>query len=188
MNLAYPKEWLTIANRALNLVGETSIQDFTGSGETTQNINIQLPSVVQQVLSYYPFRCARKRATLAPVLDAPVYEYQYAYQLPSDFVSLVKVNTSKEFSFEADKILCDDSELQITYIALPETPISLMPIIQEAITVLLAYNISKISTVNEGLTQRLYQEYQLLVASAKQNDDQGASQDLDGEEWWTETR
>lgn len=188
MNLAYSREWLTIANRALNLVGETAIQDFTGSGEPTQNIVTQLPSAVQQVLSYYPFRCARKRSTLAPVLDTPVFEFKYAYQLPTDFVSLVKVSGVEEYQLEGDTILSDDVELQIVYAAVPATPKALTPLIQEAITLLLAYKIAKISTMNEGLANRLFQEYQLIVAEAKKNDDQGIRENLDGDNWWTEER
>lgn len=188
MNLSYSKEWLTIANRALNLVGETSIQDFTGSGEPTQNVTIQLPSAVQQALSYHNFRCARKRTSLAPLLDAPAYGYKYAYQLPVDFVSLVKAE-SEDYSLENDKILSNDLGLNITYVAVPETPQALTPIIQEAIINLLAYKIAKISTMNDGLATRLQQEYQLLIAMAVRNDEIGACDpDTDGDTWWTDER
>lgn len=188
MNLTYDKEWLTIANRALNLIGEPAIQDFTGSGEPTQNVVIQLPSAVEQVLSYHPFRCARKRTSLAPVLDSPVYEYIYAYQLPVDFVRLVSVYECEDYSLEGDKILANKDEMYICYIAEPATPDSLTPVLREAVTVLLAYKIAKIATMNEALIQRLYQEYQILITSAKKDDQAGVFQNYDGDEWWTDER
>lgn len=188
MNLVYEKEWLTIANRALNLIGEPTIQDFSGSGEPTQNVNLQLPSAVEQVLAYYPFRCCRKRSSLAPVIDAPVYEYKYAYQLPVDFVRLVSVYECEDFSVESDKILTDKDELNICYIAEPTSPDTLTPILQEAITVLLAYKIAKIATMNEALIGRLYQEYQILITAAKKEDQAGTYQNYDGDEYWTEER
>lgn len=187
MNLAYPREWLTIANRALNLIGETVLQDFTGTSESTQNIIIQLPSVVQTVLAQHPFRCARKRSSLAAVLDAPTYEYSYAYQLPSDFCRIVSVSGTEEFSIERDKLLSNDTNIYITFIALPETPQSLSPAIQECIVLLLAHNLARSTTTNDNLAVILYQQYTTALNQAIKSDDEGRRQDS-CEEWWIEDR
>jgi len=187
MTLAYPREWLTIANRALNLVGESELQDFTGTSESTRNILIQLPSVVQSVLSQHTFRCARKRASLAAVLDGPTYEYKFAYQLPSDFCRIVSVNGTEDFSIEGDKLLTNDMDIFITYIALPETPQALSPAIQECIVLLLAHNLARTTTTNDNLAVILYQQYTANLAQAIRHDDEGKSQ-ATYEGWWTENR
>lgn len=187
MNLVYPREWLVIANRALNLIGETALQDFTGTSESTQNITIQLPSVVQSVLSQHTFKCARKRTSLAAVLDAPAYGYRYAYQLPSDYCRIVEVNGTEDFSIEGDKLLSNDTGIFITYIALPETPQTLTPAIQECIVYLLAHTLARTTTTNDNLAVILYQQYTALLAQAIKHDDEGKRQDM-YEEWWTENR
>lgn len=187
MKLAYPHEWLVIANRALNLIGETALQDFSGTSESTQNIVIQLPSVVQSVLSQHPFRCARKRASLAAVVDAPTYEFLYAYQLPSDFCRIVSVSGTEEFSIEQDKLLSNDTDIFITYIALPETPASLTPAIQECIVLLLAHNLARTTTTNDNLAVILYQQYTASLTQAIKSDDEGRRQDQ-YEQWWVEDR
>lgn len=193
MNLTYPREWLKIANRALNLIGAEPIQEFDSAGEAAQNLNIQLPAAVQEVLAYHPYRCARSRSTLAPLVDSPAFGYKYAYQLPSDFCSLIEawsggVKLDKTaYSMEGGQILSDEEELGIVYTALPPTPESLTPAVQQAIEYLLAYKMAEITTASDNLTMRLYQEYQTALVESVKRDNQGSG-DTAGEKWWSEER
>lgn len=193
MNLTYPREWLVIANRALNLIGAEPIQDFDSAGEATQNLKVQLPAAVQEVLAYHPYRCARKRSTLAPLVDGPPFGYMYAYQLPSDFCALIEawnkdgLLTKEAYSMEGGCILTDEEALGIIYTALPPTPESLTPAVQQAIEYLLAYKLAEITTSSDALIGRLYQEYQTALVESVKRDNQGAG-DTAGEKWWSEER
>lgn len=194
MNLTYPREWLVLCNRALSLIGADPIQSLQDSGIASQNLNIQLPDAVQEVLSYHPYRCARKRTSLAPLVDAPAFGFEYAYQLPSDFCSLIGVYSDtptllsvKEYQVEGSTILSDVDGMYIVYVALPETPKSLTPAVQTAIVYLLAYKMAELTTSNDNLIARLYQEYQTHLVESVKRDNQGTG-DTGGEEWWTEGR
>ena len=193
MTLTYPREWLVLCNRALSLIGADPIQSLQDSGIASQNLNIQLPDAVQEVLAYHPYRCARKRTSLAPLVDTPAFGFSYAYQLPSDFCSLIGVYsdetllTSRDYQFEGSTILSDVDNMQIVYVALPETPKSLTPAVQTAIVYLLAYKMAELTTSNDNLIVRLYQEYQTHLLESVKRDNQGAG-DTSGEVWWTEGR
>lgn len=193
MTLTYPREWLVICNRALSLIGADPVQSLQDSGIASQNLNIQLPDAVQEVLVYHPFRCARKRTSLAPLVDEPAFGFDYAYQLPSDFCSLVGVYsedillTKKDYQMEGSTILSDVDSMHIIYVALPDTPKSLTPAVQTAIVYLLAYKMAELTTGNDNLIVRLYQEYQTHLVEAVKRDNQGAG-DTGGEKWWTEER
>ena len=193
MNLTYPREWLVLCNRALSLIGADPIQSLQDSGIASQNLNIQLPDAVQEVLCYHPFRCVRRRTSLAPLVDTPAFGFEYAYQLPSDFCSLVGVYsdnvllTRGDYQMEGSTILSDVESMHIVYIALPETPRSLTPAVQSAIVYLLAYKMAELTTSNDNLIMRLYQEYQTHLLEAVKRDNQGSG-DTEGEKWWTEGR
>lgn len=193
MNLTYPRQWLKIANRALNLIGSESLQDLDDGSQAAQNIEVQLPAAVQEVMAYHTFWCARKRMTLAPLADAPAFGYKFAYALPADFCSLVEVHSGdmklkgEEYSREGNTILSDVESMGIVYTALPETPEALVPAVQGAIVHLLAYKLAQITTANDALTARLFQEYQTSLVEAVKRDGQGRG-DTDGERPWTEGR
>ena len=193
MTLTYPREWLVLCNRALSLIGADPIQSLQDSGIASQNLNIQLPDAVQEVLSYHPYRCARKRTSLAPLVDTPAFGFEFAYQLPSDFCSLFRVYSdnvllsNKEYQMEGSTILSDAESMDIVYIALPETPKSLTPAVQSAIVYLLAYKMAELTTSNDNLIMRLYQEYQTHLLESVKRDNQGSG-DTEGEPWWTEGR
>jgi len=193
MTLTYPREWLVLCNRALSLIGADPIQSLSDSGIASQNLNIQLPDAVQEVLAYHPYRCARKRTSLAPLVDKPAFGFEYAYQLPKDFCSLIGVYsdetllTSRDYQFEGSTILSDVESMQIVYVALPETPKSLTPAVQTAVVYLLAYKMAELTTSNDALIARLYQEYQTHLLESVKRDNQGSG-DTSGETWWTEGR
>lgn len=192
-NLSYPKEWLGIANRALNLIGVEPIQTLSDGGAAAQNINVQLPEAVQEVIGYHPFRCTRKRTSLAPSVDAPAFGYDYSYPLPSDYCSLIRVYSDdvilKEGEYERENgaILTDYDELNIIYSALPATPANLNAPVQTAIMYRLAYMLAQILTSNDALIARLYQEYQTALVEAVKRDNQGMN-NKGGETWWTDER
>jgi len=193
MNLTYPREWLVLCNRALMLIGAEPIQSLQDSGIASQNLNVILPDAVQEVLCYHPYRCVRKRTSLAPLVDSPAFGFEYAYQLPSDFCSLYRVYSdnvllsNKEYQMEGSTILSDVESMDIVYIALPETPSSLTPAVQSAIVYLIAYKLAETTTHDDNLIMRLYQEYQTHLLESVKRDNQGAG-DTDGEKWWTEGR
>jgi hypothetical protein len=193
MKLTYPREWLVICNRALALIGADPVQSLQDSGIASQNLNILLPDAVQEVLAYHPYRCARKRSSLASLVDSPVFGFSYAYQLPSDFCSLVRVYSDNvllsmnDYQMEGSTILSDVETMDIVYTALPETPKSLTPWVQTCIVYLLAYKMAELTTSNDNLIMRLYQEYQAHLLESVKKDNQGSG-DTQGEPWWTEGR
>lgn len=191
--MTYPRQWLTIANRALNLIGSESLQTFDDGSIAAQNITVQLPASVQEVLAYHPFWCARKRITLAPLVDSPVFGYDHAYMLPADFCTLIEVHSDDrrlvkgDYTREGNTILSDVDSMAIVYTALPENPETIVPAVQTAIVYLLAYKLAQITTANDALIARLYQEYQTALVEAVKRDNTGSG-DTGGETWWTEGR
>jgi hypothetical protein len=188
MSLVFTKEWLNVANKALNLIGESPLQSLSGSSSNNESLNIQLPAAVEAVLSSYPFRCATRRTVLAPDADTvPAFGYAYSFPLPENFARLVRVENNKDFMLEGGSILSNDTPLAIVYVALPKDPHSLSHSVIEAISLTLAYKMAQTATANDSLLNRLRQDAALALVQAEKDDKAGHEQDS-SMAWWGDAR
>lgn len=108
----------SIANKALDLVGKDPLLDLDSSTSP-------LGKLVQRNYDTTLLRCLRKspwpwcltRRALNPSGDSPLNEFAYAFDLPGDFVKMVKVwPTTAPYKIEGGQILCDENSLTIKYV------------------------------------------------------------------------
>ncbi|MDR1586920.1 MAG: hypothetical protein LBS57_05640 [Treponema sp.] len=181
-NVNYTASWTQICNRALGRLGAMSIADLM---EGTQNAEFCLrflPEAVEYVLGQYDFSFARNRVLLAPNAEAPAFGWRAQFNLPLDFMRLVKVyGGHREMPEEADcipyqvengKIFANANELQIIYIARPKEPNQLPQSVRKAISTHLAYLLSTPLTSGEQLIALIAAESQSVLELAKKEDAQ----------------
>jgi len=60
------------------------------------------------------WRFASKKAQLARLVDEPLNEYSYAFQLPSDCIYLIKT-TSRQYQIYGSKIYSNDLNMEVDY-------------------------------------------------------------------------
>ena len=120
----------SICNMALGRIGEKRIADYT---DTTEN---NVPAVLcrlhyeqtrNALLRSHLWRFARKRAELSANITDPIFEWDYAYDLPADFLRLwIKPfednnvgwhNTRYSYSIEGSQLLSNEDEMNIRYIS-----------------------------------------------------------------------
>jgi hypothetical protein len=115
---------IDLINRALVNLGETTITDLTDEDTISVSCATVYPSVRDEVLGLYPWRCTLKRARLARLSTAPENEWTYAFQLPSDRIGEPRTvwNTSKVgaepfklFDLEGDTLVTDAAEIWVEY-------------------------------------------------------------------------
>ena len=135
---------LQIVNDALVQLGERPITALDGSSHPARIANEQWPKVRDEVLRMHPWRSAIAREKLAPMSASPAFGYDNQFQLPSDFVKLVRLYDHDEQAFRrnGDKILSDADSLKMIYIARPEDPASLDPLLQSAMAAQLGVRIA----------------------------------------------
>jgi hypothetical protein len=112
-----------IANAALAQVCEhqvTSLDDKTASARLAK---VHFAATVREVLSAFPWRCARKRTVLARLAEKPAFGWAYQYQLPSDFLRVVALNEyaigtahTPLFEVEGDLLLTNESPAHLSYV------------------------------------------------------------------------
>lgn len=115
---------LDIINQALIELGDnpiTSLETDTGAGAKAARSSYDRVINSLFTVDGYKFRFAVKQSKLPqlqnPPMDADNGGYKYAYELPSDYLTLVNLQTSHEYQIYGNQLRCDDKELILDYIA-----------------------------------------------------------------------
>ena len=115
-------EKLAIANNALNLLGEYSIESLDEDTRPAELINEYFDSTWEEVLNEYIWSDALAYADLAKLVETPVNEYSYAYQLPTDCIRVIEINNDSDvtptdnYILQGNKILTDMDSVTVKYI------------------------------------------------------------------------
>jgi len=155
-----------IVNLALSRVGEPAIEsiDDTGS-EVARKVRTVYEHCVKTLSRMTQWQCLKKRVQLTQNATAPAFGYSYSYNLPEDFVRMISVNDIDAwdqedwYELEQGKLLIDQDEAKIVYVAYTEDTTKFDPLFTEALSVLLASRLATIIRQDENLAIALYQEY-----------------------------
>jgi hypothetical protein len=105
-----------LANNALILLGELpilAISATTKAGRTFLNI---FADKRDWLLREYAWKFATKRTTLAPDVATPEFEFTQQFTLPADYLKFIEIYPNTiSYRIEKNKILCDETSLQIKY-------------------------------------------------------------------------
>ncbi len=81
-----------IANYALAEIGSETISSLEDPKTTARLCKQHIFTAIKETLAYCPWKSARAQADLAQLVDAPLFAWARAYQLPPDFLELVSFN------------------------------------------------------------------------------------------------
>lgn len=110
-----------IQNSALIKLGAERIVSDDDSNNRARVIKERYPVVLQEVLRSHPWRFATSYVELAAVSPTPtdLFEYDYAFQLPSDCLRVIGTNLCSSDAWEEIeglRIACNVSELKVKFI------------------------------------------------------------------------
>jgi hypothetical protein len=123
---------IDIVNGALHRIGANTIASLT---EGTKNANVAVDVYAEtrdQLLRGYQWGFATKRVQLAQLSTAPTFEYNNAYQLPSDHIRIISVHDNDagygtvEYKVRGSTLESDAEEIYLRYVS-RETDPNLMP-------------------------------------------------------------
>ena len=111
-----------IANLALGHLNEKTIADFDQTGNSNARwFKTNYAHYRNELLSLYPWNCARSRVLLPEAADKPAFGWDYAFRLPADFLSGVPIydddGTEISVEYEGDEVLTNHAgPLKFRYI------------------------------------------------------------------------
>ena len=114
---------ISLCSKAMLKIGAqriVSFDDGSVEGEVASNL---YPIIRDGLLSSYPWSFAVSQMRLPRVDITPVADYQYAYQLPSDFLRVMSAGSGKgrggEYKILRDRIHTNIDNLILTYVFRP---------------------------------------------------------------------
>jgi hypothetical protein len=112
-----------IGNFALGHVAEQRINTLDDTTEPARLVKLHVFQVIRELLRSGKWKCARTPAELGRLTAAPLFGWQYAYQLPADFIRMVTLNDvdpddvkEPTFEIQGTTILTDEAEANLVYI------------------------------------------------------------------------
>ena len=106
---------ISLASNGLLLLGHETIASFDeGTAGATIAANLYETSYLS-TLTIHRWRFATKKARLARLVETPINEYNYAFQLPSDCIYLIKADVY-DYEIYENKLYCNNQDVYIDYL------------------------------------------------------------------------
>ena len=166
--------WLNLCNAALVRLNKQLIQSLDEASTSANACSVALPLAASSVLAQNDWKSARKRTKIAAYAIGPDFGYSCRYRIPNDFIRLVSVVNAEDWEREGAFFLSDAGDyLHIIYIAYPEFPGQLDPLLQEAITCTLTANLAMSLISDSSVVSAWQSKAELAIQKAKLNEQAG---------------
>ena len=167
---------VSICSNALLLLGHNPISSFTEGGAGAQVSANMYETVYESVLTMHRWRFAAGQVALSRLVDTPLHDWAYAYQLPADYLVAIKVYPHADYEIFEDKIYCDQASLAIDYLFKPEEN-TLPPYFLELMEFRLASKFAIPVTGNRSLADTYFAMFQDQFNRASSLDSQARPSD-----------
>jgi len=158
-----------IANRALQKLGAKSIVSMTENSKSARELNRAYTHIRDAELEEHPWLFALKLASLSPKTDAPLFGYAVAYQLPADFITVIRdPEEDPDWEILGREIHTDqDTQLDIKYIRRVSDENDMTPLFREALAGRLAVDLAEAFTQSNSKKEAAAAFYENTLKKAK---------------------
>lgn len=189
---------IDICNYALQEIGGEIITSLNEGTPNARECSLRYDSVRRSLLSMHPWNFAMKRAALNTDVTAPLFNYNYSYTLPPDFLYLVMTQLEEQYQspvtqlvnsalyvhdvtqnggidkyrIEGDKLLSYDSTVKIIYVADIEDTQLFSKTFVELLARLLSAKIAYRVTGNKGERDTQYEIFKAELEEFRAIDSQ----------------
>tara|TARA_Y100001938_G_C7836741_1_gene304098 strand:- start:3 stop:590 length:588 start_codon:yes stop_codon:yes gene_type:complete len=167
-----------ICNSALNSLGASNITALTEDSRNARLCNQRYEPLRDAIFRTHYWNCLIKRVELAADSDAPAYEFTKQYTLPSDCMRIMQIggfhngsssmlDNGQTFKVEGRKIVTDEEEIFLTYLAKITDPQQYDSLLIETIAARLAAELCYAVTQSNTLAAQLETIYQNKLREAR---------------------
>lgn len=115
---------ISLCSRALVKIGAKGIVSFNENTAESEVAMHLYSSTRDALLSAHPWRFAMAQKNLARLVQEPFADYEYAYQLPNDFLRAISAGSGKRgqglnYRIHEDKLHTNADNVMLTYLFRP---------------------------------------------------------------------
>ena len=159
-----------IINSALNMVGASNIIARTEDSKSARVTNQRYDYVRDSVLRAHPWNCAVVKTAVAKDETGPAWGFENQFTLPTDPYCLRVLNLDVldiDFTVEGRKIHCDETTLNLQYVARITDPNEYDQLLVEVIAARLAADTSFALVQSSTLTATMFDLYERKLSEAR---------------------
>lgn len=168
---------VSICSNALIMLGSAPFSSFDEPKPHVRAAANLYPSVRDDVLRLHSWNCAVDRVLLAPLVNAPPFDFQHAFQLPGNWLRTLQVGNAGDtipYRMEGQKILADVTALPLVYVFRNEVEdtwsANLVHVMELAMASKLAYHVTASSSIRDSLRDEFARELKVAKAIDGQDD------------------
>lgn len=166
-----------ICNSALLKIGATRISSLTQGTKNANACQEQYEKLRDDLLRQHAWNFAVKRRKLAQLTEAPTYEFDHAYQLPTDWLRVLAVHDNDaghgtvEYRIEEAKTLLSSSdEIWLTFVRQVVDANEMTPDFRETLAAYLARELAIPIAESNSLWERMDIDYRRRLRRARSAD------------------
>lgn len=148
-----------ICNVALTFLERKRITSLTDGTTSGNDCNAIFEPTRQSLIRGHDWNFARSRVKLARTTDTPVSEFDYEYQLPSDWLRTIVVADNDnavpgvEYRTEGLTVLASSEDVYLTYLKDVTDPAAMPPDFRQMFSYELAIQLAKTNTDRDRATE-----------------------------------
>jgi hypothetical protein len=167
---------VSIVNQALTLLGADRIIAIDEDSENARKANAIYSLTRDEMLREHPWNFAVKQSLLSQLSTATTFDFDHAYQLPSDYLRILKVSDGSaaitDYKVKGNTIMTDDDTVYLEYIYKCDDTSLYDAQFTAALTAKLAFKLAFAVTNNMNIQQQMYKLYDEELSKAKATDGQ----------------
>lgn len=159
-----------ICNSALNQIGASNIIALTEDSKAARLCNQRYDFVRDATFRAHPWNSLTTRVALAPDTATPVFEFTQQFTLPTDPFCLRVLGLSDAnilYRVEGRKLLCNESTIQMIYIARVTDVNEYDTLLIETLAAALAADLAYPLVGSSALGANMYSLYQTKLTEAR---------------------
>lgn len=179
-----------IYNIALRSIGAAQLTATTDDVESARILNDIYEHIRDEVLAAHPWNFAIIYSASLTIDTAaePEFGYDYAYDLPSDCLRVIKMSVDEPFKKVGQHLYTDESEVYIEYISQVSTTTLFSPLFVTTLAARLAAEVAYPLSNSTDLAGAKYNEYLNKLKLARSVDAQEGTFEKDEETSWIDDR
>ena len=206
-----------IANAALDRIGQSQILSLDDPTTSARKAKLHIGESIRQVLRGGRWKSATKQALPAQLSASPLFQWSFAYQLPDDFIRMVRVVAGTvadrvtpspalpvfgdayevpDYAIHGKNLLANDSVIQINYVAdltfsgndVNVTDAALTELFILQLALALCWPFQQSVTLRNSIMQEFQFKFRRALATDAQDTKDPLVNRLDDSEWIRERR
>lgn len=156
---------IDIISSALVLIGDKPLNSLAEASSAATVANKLYDTTLESMLTLHRWRFASGKAVLSLLVAAPLNEWTYAFQLPTDLLQIQKIVPNTDYEVYEDKLYANVNALEIDYTFRPmesEFPTYFV----QAFEYRLADKFSISLTENTAVNEKMIGQYDRAIAQA----------------------